>query len=476
MKTNAPAVEDFVILTTHSYFLKHDAKQLARMTPYSPLSTLIATALLRESGHAVAHFDSTFAGGIDEFESALDCHRPAVVAIMEDNFNFLTKMCTVSRRQDAVAMIAAAVKRGSRVLVNGPDSTDRPDLYLDAGADAVLTGEGEATLSDIADVWRSDPCAPIDHVRGLVLPAPGTGTHGTAPRPQLRALDKLPFPAWDHLDADAYRRAWRSKHNRFSWNLATSRGCPYGCNWCAKPTFGRGYEQRSPASVAMEMRLLKDAFAPDHFWFADDIFGLTAEWLRKFAAEVVRLDVRTPFTLQSRVNLMRPGAVQALADAGAEEVWLGVESGSQKILDAMDKGSRVEEAREATRNLKAHGIRACWFIQLGYPGEEWSDLDRTRSLIREENPENIGVSVAYPLPGTRFYELVKAEMGERYNWDDTDDLAMLFEGTYDTTFYRMIRDALHEEIRTRRFDDLGWARLEREEGRYRSPNPIALAS
>ena len=466
----------FVILTSHSYFLKNDAKQMARMTPYSPLSTLIATALLRDRGHAAAHFDSTFADGIQAFASALDHHRPMVVAIMEDNFNFLTKMCTVRRREDTVAMIEAAVTRGCRVLVNGPDSTDRPELYLSAGADAVLVGEGEETLLDIVDLWRLDCSAPLDSVRGLVLGDAGSKLRRTPPRPQLHALDKLPLPAWDVLDVDAYRRAWRAKHKRFSWNMATSRGCPYSCNWCAKPTFGRGYAQRSPTAVAAEMRLVKDSIAPDHFWFADDIFGLTTEWLRKFAAEVVRLDARTPFTIQSRVNLMRPDAVQALADAGAEEVWLGVESGSQRILDAMDKGSCVAQAREATRQLKAHGIRACWFIQLGYPGEAWHDLDQTRSLIREESPDDIGVSVAYPLPGTRFHELVKAEIGERSNWQDSDDLAMLFQGTYDTTFYRLIRDVLHDEVRLRRHDDLRWARLGHEEATYRSPNPMVLAS
>jgi anaerobic magnesium-protoporphyrin IX monomethyl ester cyclase len=446
------------------------------MTPYSPLSTLIATALLRDARHKVVFFDSTFSDGIQTFASALDHHRPAVVAIMEDNFNFLTKMCTVRRRKDTIAMIKAAVTHGYRVLVNGPDSTDRPELYLSAGADAVLAGEGEATLLDIADVWGNDESAPLDRVHGLVLAGVGGRVHRTPMRPQLHALDKLPFPAWDVLDIDAYRRAWRAKHNRFSWNIATSRGCPYSCNWCAKPTFGRGYAQRSPKAVAIEMRLLKDAIAPNHFWFADDIFGLTTEWLCKFAAEVARLDVRTPFTIQSRVNLMRPDAVQALADAGAEEVWLGVESGSQRILDAMDKGSYVRQAREATRHLKAHGIRACWFIQLGYPGEDWDDLDQTRSLIREEAPDDIGVSVAYPLPGTRFHELVKAEMGERSNWQDSDDLAMLFQGTYDTTFYRLVRDVLHDEVRIRRYDDLRWARLGHEEARYRSPNPMVLAS
>src|ERR1700720_596010 len=108
MKTKELSVERFVILTTHSYFLNHDAKQLARMTPYSPLSTLIATSLLRERGHEVAHFDSTFANGTKDFESALDRAHPNLVAIMEDNFNFLTKMCTVRRREDALTMIAAA--------------------------------------------------------------------------------------------------------------------------------------------------------------------------------------------------------------------------------------------------------------------------------------------------------------------------------------------------------------------------------
>jgi anaerobic magnesium-protoporphyrin IX monomethyl ester cyclase len=203
---------------------------------------------------------------------------------------------------------------------------------------------------------------------------------------------------------------------------------------------------------------------------------LTAEWLRRFASEVIRERVRTPFTMQSRVNLMKSDAVDALADAGAHEVWLGVESGSQKILDAMDKGSDVEEIRVATRALQGRGIRACWFIQLGYPGETWDDLCLTRDLIRSERPDDVGVSVAYPLPGTRFYDLVRAEMGERKNWDDSDDLRMLFQGTYNTEFYRMIRDVLHDEVRTCHFDDGPWQRLQEQEASHRCSNPVRLAS
>jgi anaerobic magnesium-protoporphyrin IX monomethyl ester cyclase len=166
--------------------------------------------------------------------------------------------------------------------------------------------------------------------------------------------------------------------------------------------------------------------------------------------------------MQSRVNLMRPDVVSALASAGAEEVWLGVESGSQKVLDAMDQGTRVEDARAATRTLKAYGIRACWFIQLGYPSETWSDILLTRDLIRDERPDEIGVSVSYPLPGTKFHDKVVAELGAQRNWEHTDDLAMLFRGTYSTAFYRQLRDVLHREVATGEIDSRHWSLLARE--------------
>jgi len=461
-----------MILVTHSFFLNHDAKQLARMTPYSPLSTLISAARLRMDSHRVEFFDATFAEDVETFQQAIDRINPDLVAIMEDNFNFITKMCTARRRRDTLSMIDAAKKRGCRVAVNGPDSNDQPKPYLDHGADVVLMGDGEEALLEVANVWRANPSASLTDIDGLFLPDFGK----TKSRPPQRNLDHLALPAWDMVDADAYRTAWRNKHGRFSWNMATSRGCPYACNWCAKPSFGRGYEQRSAKSVAEELRCLKDRIAPDHIWFTDDIFGLTLGWLRDFAHEVTRLKARTPFAIQSRVNLMRPEAVAALAEAGAEEVWMGVESGSQKILDAMEKVSTTLEAREATRRLKSHGIRACWFIQLGYPGETWEDILLTRDLIREEKPDDIGVSVAYPLPGTRFYDLVRAELGERHNWEDTDDLAMLFQGTFDTSFYRSLRDALHDEVRLGQPDDCRWARLLHEAARHQSTNPVLLAT
>jgi anaerobic magnesium-protoporphyrin IX monomethyl ester cyclase len=462
-----------VILLAHSNFLARDSKQQAKMKPYSPLSTLIAAALLRREGHEVALFDATFEAGVGAFEAKLDELQPDAVLLMEDNFNFLTKMCTSARRETALEMIGLAASRGCRIAVNGPDASDNPAIYLCAGADAVVLGEGEMAMLDVANAWK-DGAADLADIRGLVLPA-SDHTLPTKPRRPEQDLDQLPHPAWDMLQVNAYRSAWVGSHGEFSWNIVTSRGCPYACNWCAKPTFGRRYSVRSPEDVAAEMKRLKSDIAPDHLWFTDDILGLDVDWICAFADEIERNGALIPFTMQSRVNLMTERSVSALARAGAREVWLGIESGSQKILDAMDKGTTVEAGRSSTRLLKAHGIKACWFIQLGYPSESWEDLLATRDLIRDERPDEIGVSVAYPLPGTLFYDRVRAQLGRQRNWKDTGDLAMLFQGTFDTALYRDVRDILHEEAENGLANNEAWDELEDRVHLHRSPEPVSLA-
>jgi anaerobic magnesium-protoporphyrin IX monomethyl ester cyclase len=464
-----------MILLAHPYFLRDDAKQLARMKPYPPLATLLAAAVLRDQGHEVTLFDAMLADGVDEFRAALAEARPAVVAIVEDSFNYITKMCTTRLRDATIEMIGAAREYGCRVVVSGSDATDHPQRYLDGGADAVLLGEAEATLAEVAALWRDDVAAPLDAIAGLALRDPASDEMTvTAPRSGVRDLDALPLPAWDLVDADAYRRAWRRAHGKHSWNVVTSRGCPYGCNWCAKPVFGRRYAQRSPASVAEELRRLKADVAPDHIWFADDIFGLTARWIAEFAQEVRARDASIPFMIQCRADLVTPTVARNLALAGCEEVWMGVESGSQRILDAMDKGTTVDEVRQATRALRSSRIRACWFLQLGYPSEQWEDVIATRDLVREERPDDVGVSVAYPLPGTKFHAAVQAQLGARTNWEETGELAMLFQGTYTTAFYRQLRDALHEEV-LYGADESRWFDLGEAAAAHRLAQPASLA-
>ena len=444
------------VLLTHSYHLYYDPKQIRKMQPYPPLGTLYAASLLRQHGFSVALFDTMLEDPERGFRVALARHRPQVVAIYEDNFNFLSKMCLTRMREVAFGMLEEARSLGAIVVANGSDASDHVEEYLRRGFDYVLLREGEQTLLELVerlmghhgdDFQPNASAQRPETIPGLAFRDPHTSRVVCTPmRRPLRELDWLPFPARDLIDVDHYREVWKAAHGYFSMNAVASRGCPFRCNWCAKPIHGDSFHVRSAEGVAEEMRELKECFGADHIWFADDIFGLKPRWPAELADAVERRAAALPFKVQSRVDLVTAEAASALGRAGCAEVWMGVESGSQRVLDSMDKGTRVDEIPLARENLRRHGIRACFFLQFGYPGETWDDIQQTIRLVRRTRPDAVGVSVSYPLPGTKFYDRVQQELGSKRNWVDSDDLAMIFKGAYTGEFYRALRDALHAEV------------------------------
>jgi len=433
----------------HSYFLRFDRKQWERGKPYPPLATLHVAALLRRMGHEVSLFDSMLAEGVDEFDTSLRAASPKLVVIYEDNFNYLTKMCLGRMRDAACEMIAMARANGARVIVAGSDASDQPEAFLAAGADAVLIGEGVAPLIELVNRLDKNPSIGTQE---WVAHLPGVASR-TGGQLQLTRVGAVPpdprivgQPAWDLVDIERYRTLWQERHGYFSLNMAASRGCPFRCNWCAKPIWGNHYNRRTAEDVAAEMSYLKHTFQADHIWLADDIFGFHVDWVEAFAQHVNASNGSIPFTIQTRADLMSERMTAALSHAGCKEAWIGAESGSQRVLDHMNKGTKVEELITARERLGKAGIRVGYFIQLGYLGEQLEDLMATRDLITRAAPDDIGVSVSYPLPGTRFYEQVKAQLGEKTHWQDSDDLAMMFQGAYDSEFYRHVRDLLHEQV------------------------------
>lgn len=442
------------VLFGQAYSVRLDQKQREARQPYPPLGTLYAAAFAQARGFTVSLFDAMLATDEREWDEALARSRPQVAVLYEDGFNYLTKMCLLRVREASLRMIAAARARGCAVIVSGSDATDSPEAYLRAGAGAVVLGEGEVATADVLSCLLRG-AGSLHGVAGLALPDGEGRAVRTAPRLPLRDLDSLPRPAWDLVDVERYARAWRAAHGYHSMNVSTTRGCPYHCNWCAKPLFGQRYVVRSPASVAEEVAWLKATYRPDHLWITDDIFGLRPGWVAAYADELHRRSALVPFRCLSRPDLLDAPTVSALREAGCRTVWMGAESGSQKILDAMEKGTTVDDIRAATRRLKAAGIEACFFLQFGYPGEDWSDIEKTIALVRECRPDDIGISVAYPLPGTRFHERVKAELGARQNWDDSQDLAMLYRGPYSTGFYRRLHGVVHGELLLRRWREGG---------------------
>ena len=473
------------ILVCHSYYLRLDHKQVLRAKPYPPLATLQVVALLRKAGHEVAFFDAMLADGASQYDALLDSFKPKLVLFYEDNFNFLSKMCLGAMRQAACEMIGSANRAGAKVIAAGPDVTDAPAPYLKAGADFALLGEGLSSLFEILPRLDSVPHAHnslvAKGVNGIALLSGEKLIVQSASAPAIAPAVGL--AAWNLVDVERYRAVWMQAHGYFSLNMAASRGCPFRCAWCAKPIWGNQYLQRDANEVAEEMAQLKRSFRPDHIWFADDIFGFRVDWVADFAAAVQRLDARIPFTIQTRADLVSERMARALRDAGCTEAWLGAESGSQRVLDAMNKGTTVGEIQTARDRLRAAGIRVGFFIQLGYMDEQLTDIVATRSLLEQARPDEIGVSVSYPLPGTKFYELVKAQLHGKTHWQESDDLDMMFQGTYTSEFYRTVRNLMHDQVdlqtgaaagetRAQAEIERRWRDLLSVEQQYRSPQPV----
>src|SRR5262245_42731891 len=372
------------VLLGQAYYLRFDAKLWQAQQPYAPLGTLYAASHLRSTGQSVALFDAMLAQDESEWATALDRAQPRFAVIYEDSFNYLSKMCLLRMRQAALRMTELALSRGCRVIVSGSDATDRPELYLRAGAAAVILGEGELTLSELVKALSNGGC-PGDVAGVGYLADAGSAVRSPA-RPFIRALDELPLPAWDLVDVERYRSVWRRRHGYHAMNLATTRGCPFHCNWCAKPIYGQRYAVRSPENVVDEIAWLKEHYAPDQLTVVDDVFGLQPGWVARFADLVLQRNVRMPYRCLMRADQVDADVARALAASGCRMVWMGAESGSQRVLDAMEKGIRVEQIRTAVSTLQQRGIDVGLFLQFGYPGEEWDDVEATLRLVRDVSP------------------------------------------------------------------------------------------
>lgn len=433
------------VLLTHSYHLPYDPKQVRKMQPYAPLGTLYAASALRAGDIRVAVFDTMLEAPEPGFLNALNQLHPKIVAIYEDDFNFLSKMCLTRMRELAWQLARQAHEAGAIVIAHGSDATDQAEAYLRNGVDFILRGEAEQTLVELCSSILGGQ--PHLNLPGLVyLDDAGNSVQSADRSPKNALWNTLPKPARELIDLEPYRQAWTSAHGYFSTNVVASRGCPYRCNWCAKPISGNKFQIRPAKCVAGEIRELKEMYGVQHVWFGDDVFALNHHWVQDFADEIENMHCALPFKIQSRADLMTQSTVAGLKRAGCTEIWMGVESGSQKILNAMDKGLRVSDVVTARSRLSDENIRACYFLQFGYPGETWEDIQQTIGLVRDTRPDDIGISFSYPLPGTVFYDRVREQIGAKRNWTDSDDLCVMFKATYKDEFYKALRNALHAEV------------------------------
>lgn len=433
------------IVFSHSYFYKYDPKQWKNKTPFPPLGTIYAAAYLRENQYNVSLFDTNLLDSPKTLKPFLERKKASFFVLYDDGFNYLTKMCLTNMREAAFEMIEVAKSLNYFVVCSSSDATDHYEKYLDAGADVVILGEGEITLKETIDAVSTT--FNLSLVAGIVYKKEGE-TIKNSPRAVLKNLDKLPMPAWDLVDVNAYKEVWKQSNYPFTLNITTTRGCPFKCNWCAKPIYGNRYNSHSPSFITKQLQFLSETYKVNRFWMCDDIFGLKPNWVQQFNQELKKAQLTISYYIQSRADLLlKEDTIDALAESGLEEVWIGAESGSQKILDAMDKGTKVEQIYTTTRLLKEKKVRIAFFIQFGYLTETKEDIHKTIAMIEELVPDNIGVSVSYPLPGTLFYEKVKDDLQLKANWSDSDDLDMMFKGTYGSAFYKKLQRYVHKRFR-----------------------------
>ncbi|MEI7583522.1 radical SAM protein [Runella sp.] len=429
------------ILFTHSYFYRLDPKQWKAQQPYPPYNTILAASMMEKEGFEVALFDSNLKRSPLEIEPYLQKEQPTYLVIYDDSFNYLSKMCLTAMRYACFEMIQLGKQYGCVVIVSSSDATDHFDKYLDAGADFVLLGEAELTLKEL--IKSSEQKLSFETIDGMVFRV-NDETVKTKKRTILTSLDLLPMPAWDLVKIGDYQQIWQKRHGYFSLNIATTRGCPYKCNWCAKPIYGNRYNSRSPQKVADEIAFLMKTYQVNHFWICDDIFGLKPGWVKQFKASLEEKKVKPKLKIQSRADLLlKEDTIQDLVEVGLDEVWMGAESGSQKILDAMDKGITTLEIEKSTQLLKQKGVKVAFFLQYGYLGEHWEDIEKTLSMVKQLLPSDLGISVSYPLPGTGFHEKVKAELQTKQNWEHSNDLAMMYQATFSPEFYRQLHQHTH---------------------------------
>jgi len=435
------------LLLTHGYFLAEDAQERKVMRPYPPLGLLYVASHLKARGFAVEVFDSTFSS-FEELRATLARERPPVVGIY----------CNLMTKANVLRLIAECRKAGAAVVLGGPEPPHHAAEYLERGADAVAVGEGERTLEELLPRLRARPGSrDWQMVSGLVYRDEAGKLVRNPPRALIADLDGQPWPDREAIDVPRYLSAWRDRHGAGSVSIATARGCPYTCAWCSRSVFGETHRRRSVGSVADEAAWIAERYRPESLWYVDDVFTIHKGWTLAYADEMARRGLKLPFECISRAERIDDEVASALARLGCVRVWIGSESGSQRILDAMDRRMTVEQVRTATARLQRRGIEVGLFIMLGYDGEEDADLQATVAHLKETRADAFLTTVAYPIKGTPYYESAGDRIRAGKDWEHRSDRDLRVQGQRSRLYYRFVRHWMTGEVAL----DRAW-----REGRY----------
>lgn len=412
------------ILLTHGYYISDDPKEQKIMKPYPPLGLLYISAYLNSKGVANDVFDSTFYSKTEQLAFILE-KQPKVIAIYT---NLMTKIEVVK----LIKTIKTLQYNFPKIILGGPDVSYNLENYLNAGADFLVIGEGEETTFELyhAILGKTGFAA----VNGIAYLENNTVVK-TPPRTKFRELDDLPLPNRDAIPNEKYLQTWKQNHGESSMTISTQRGCPYTCKWCSTAVYGQSYRRRPAHQVAAEMKMLKDKYNPDAIWFVDDVFTISHKWLTAFHEEVVKQNAQIRFECITRAERLNDEILKLLKEAGCFRIWIGAESGSQKIIDLMDRRVDVNHVKKMIQDTNALGIETGTFIMVGYPGEDEADISETIQYLKEANPTHYTITIAYPIKGTSLYDEIENDILEKPDWETSTDREIDFKRNYSRKYY-----------------------------------------
>jgi radical SAM superfamily enzyme YgiQ (UPF0313 family) len=430
------------IVLTHAYYLFEDPKEKQIMKPYPPLGLLYVSGFLNEMQAENHLFDSTFKNRDEQLDFIFD-KQPQVVAIYT---NLMTKI--------NVIQLIRILKRDERygypkIVLGGPDITYNIENYLKTGADYLVIGEGEETLYELCMALKSDK--DIESVDGIAYLINGQVVKNKS-RNKMKDLSDLPLPNRDGIEIRKYLEVWKEHHGKSSMTVSTQRGCPYTCKWCSTAVYGQSYRRRPAKLVVEEMAMLKKKYDPDTVWFVDDVFTVSHKWIREFHRETKEQDILIPFECITRAERLNDEILELLKEAGCYRIWIGAESGSQKIIDAMDRRVDVEVVQQAIQKANQLDIETGTFIMLGYPGETDIDISQTIQYLKDANPTYFTITIAYPIKGTSLYSEIEKHITTKPNWETSTDRQIDFKRTYSRKYYdhavrRVVNEVnFHKEI------------------------------
>ncbi|MCG8605460.1 B12-binding domain-containing radical SAM protein [bacterium] len=423
------------LLLTHGYFLPEDPAEKLVMKPYPPLGLLYISAYLKAKGFDIGVLDTTFQT-FDEAKRALETAKPSIVGIY----------CNLMTRPNVLKLIRVCEALGATVILGGPEPSNYAEQYLRFGADLIVIGEAELTLEELVPLLKEDGLQDLNRVPGIIFQNEDSEIIRTEARPLHPNLDDFPYPDRGAIELRRYLDTWREHHGAGSVSLICARGCPYTCTWCSHSVYGFTHRRRSPRNVADEVQRIREEYDPEMLWYADDVFTIHHRWLADYSGELAKRNIRLPFECISREDRLNETVIGQLAKMGCYRLWIGSESGSQSILDAMQRRTNVERVQEVTKLLQKHGIEAGMFIMLGYEGETQDDLEATAAHLKKSNPDVFLTTVAYPIKGTEYYDQLDGRVVSHGSWQEQTDRDLLVAGRRSRRYYGFVNRWLVHDV------------------------------